>query len=74
MLKDERSRRQVETGEDSVIIIDPTPRLDNEVLEVAFFVLDGQGTIVDGSDVAEAIILNEDELLAAVSIILYVSQ
>ena len=64
-MKDERSRRQAETDEDSVIIIDPTPRLDNEVLELAFFVLDGQGMIVDGSDVAEAIILNEDELLSA---------
>ena len=50
------------------MIIDPTPRLDNEVLELAFFVLDEQGIIIDGSDIAEAIVLNEDELLAAVSI------
>ena len=70
-MKDERSRRQAETGQDTVTIIDPTPRVDNEVLELAFFVSDEQGMIVDGSDIAEAIILNENDLLAAVSINTY---
>ena len=68
ILKDERSRRQTETEEDIVVIIEPTPRLINEVLEVAFFVMDDQGMIVNGSDVIDSIMLNEDDLLEAVSI------
>lgn len=65
--EDERPRRQ--TAEDTVVIIDPTPRLINGLLEVAFFVQDEQGMIVEGSIIAQAIMQNEDELLATVSTI-----
>ena len=66
--EDERSRRQTEINGDTVIIIDPTPRLVNEYLELAFFVRDDQGQLVNGSDIAQDIMLNENELLATVSI------
>ena len=49
-------------------IIDPTPILINEFLELAFFVQNDQGQLVDGSDLAQNIMLNEIELLATVSI------
>ena len=65
---DERSRRQTELDGDTVIIIDPTPRLVNEFLELAFFVEDDRGQLVNGSDIAQAIMMNENELLATVSI------
>lgn len=64
---DERLRRQTETDGDTVIIIDPTPRLINGQLEVAFFVRDEQGMIINGSDIAQDIMLNENELLETVS-------
>ena len=67
-MKDERPRRQTEAGEDTLVIIEPTPRIINDVLELAFFVLDDQGMIVNGSDVTDAIMLNEDDLLESVSI------
>ena len=67
--EDERSRRQTGTdGGDTVTIIDPTPILINEFLELAFFVQNDQGQLVDGSDLAQIIMLNEIELLATVSI------
>ena len=68
IMKDERPRRQTEAGEDTLVIIEPTPRIINDVLELAFFVLDDQGMIVNGSDVTDAIMLNEDDLLESVSI------
>ena len=71
--EDERSRRQTEINGDTVIIIDPTPRLVNESLELAFFVRDDQGQLVNGSDIAQDIMLNESELLATVSIATIVS-
>ena len=70
--EDERSRRQTGTdGGDTVTIIDPTPILINEFLEIAFFVQNDQGQLVDGSDLAQNIMLNENELLATVSIAKY---
>ena len=48
IMKDERPRRQTEAGEDTLVIIEPTPRIINDVLELAFFVLDDQGMIVNG--------------------------
>ena len=66
--EDERPRRQTEIDGDAAIIIDPTPRLVNESLELAFFVRDDQGQLVNGSDIAQDIMLNENELLATVSI------
>ena len=67
ILKDERVRRQTATGGDTVIIILPTPRLINEQLEVAFFVQDAQGMVVNGSDIIQVIMQNQDELLGTVS-------
>ena len=66
--EEERSRRQTEIDGYTIIIIDPTPRLVNESLELAFFVRDDQGQLVNGSDIAQDIMLNENELLATVSI------
>ena len=66
--EDEQTHGQTELDGDTVIIIDPTPRLVNEFLELAFFVQDDQGQLVNGFDIAQAIMLNENELLATVSI------
>ena len=61
-----RRRRQVAT-EFTVIFIEPTPRLVNGVLEVAFFVESSQGTVFDGDTVFKAVEENEEELVQAVS-------
>lgn len=67
ILKDERRRRQTTTGGITVIFVDPTPRVIDGVLEVAFFVQDEQGMIVSGSDIAQTVRENEDDLVATVS-------
>jgi len=67
LLKDERLRRQTTTSGNTLIIIDPTPRLVNEQLELAFFIEDEQGMVVNGFEIAQAILQNENELITAVS-------
>lgn len=66
-LKDEDERPRRQTAIDTVVIIDPTPRLINELLELAFFVQNEQGIIINGSIIVQVIMHNEDELLATVS-------
>jgi len=63
----ERLRRQVTTGGITVMIIAPTPRLVNGQLEVAFIVINQQGTLVNGSEVYQATMENQEQLIEAVS-------
>ena len=64
---DDRVRRQVTTTETIVMIIAPTPRLVNGQLEVAFIVINQQGTLLNGTEVYDTVVENEEELVKAVS-------
>ena len=62
------SRRRRQTSSDFVVLfIDPTPRINNGSLEVAFIVQDNQGRVFSGTTLLSDIEDNEDDLLNAVS-------
>ena len=49
------------------MIIAPTPRIVDGQLEVAFIVISQQGTLLNGTEVYEAVVENEEQLVEAVS-------
>ena len=49
------------------MIIAPTPRIVDGQLEVAFIVVSQQGTLLNGTEVYEAVVENEEQLVEAVS-------
>ena len=50
-----------------MVIIAPTPRIVDGQLEVAFIVVSQQGTLLNGTEVYEAVVENEEQLVEAVS-------
>ena len=73
LVSDERLRRQATNEGSIVMIVAPTPRIVEGQLEVAFIVINQQGTLFNGDEVYEAVLSNEDQLVEAVSKICHVT-